>query len=144
MHTLFNLEVSDRLAPVSRFVNVGRHDNNLLANRLCAWSFVSPRVLRHGYDVACVRWTTPKVLIRSLPVLSPSPVRFCDLCRGLPARSIDSPVSHRLSRRGHLYSPSRSRPRLDSRAGGMASELARQAEAAAAVTSTIDKPSLKG
>jgi hypothetical protein len=30
-----------------------------------------------------------KALIRSLPALSPSPLGFCDLCRGLPAPSIE-------------------------------------------------------
>ena len=32
--------------------------------------------------------STPKDLIRSLPALSPSPLGFCDLARGFPARSI--------------------------------------------------------
>ena len=31
---------------------------------------------------------TPKELIRSLPALLPSPLGFCDLCRGAHARSI--------------------------------------------------------
>jgi hypothetical protein len=34
------------------------------------------------------RVSTPKALIRSLPALSPSPLGFCDLCRGFPAPSI--------------------------------------------------------
>jgi len=42
----------------------------------------------NGENGVASKLRTPKVLIRSSPALLPSPLGLCDLCRGLPARSI--------------------------------------------------------